>query len=393
MHPGLILILGVFFESLVQFCKRALYWFDIVDYYSLHIFLLFLGDLLFLGLFAIMLQVVKFNRTIAAVVILFLFFFILTILNQGLMPAVLAVRNTYFWVLMSLVFALSSHKRMVSEQIRVLKTPLIVASVMQIMFAVFQISTDFSFEKLWFEKSGTSLNYDGVTNFGAASKAFSFFSGPLDFGSFGLFALAFGFQTRSVSLQILGATILFLSGTRGIIFAIPIWIILVFSISRYLRIAYFSAVAVFFVVIFSFSSELTSLLWSLPNSRFSFSTLAPRIELWLRLPRDNFFFGRGFAANYSVESVWSAPAVLDSGILYMLSEVGVLGSFLIIFVLLSAVKDVIGVNRSSAFANFLGVLLIANLVQIPFHTRLANFFVCLLVYAGIYHARAPEIRR
>lgn len=392
MHPAFILLIGVICEAFIQFGKRSVYLFS-SSTSSSHYAMLLVGDLIFLGLFATMLSQLKFQRRHLIITGLFLCILLYTALISGPSAAILAMRNTYLWILATLLFAVSVKYPIGHGAARSLVGTTQLLSVLLFTFAVIQVQSDYAFEKPWFEFSGTSLNYDGVTNFGQAAKAFSLMSGPTDFASFGLFTLAVGIATRTWSLNLLGATIIIMSGTRGILIAIPVWMALAWASAYHIRRNYLIMIAAFFASIFIFSDELITLLYAMPNSRFSLATLAPRIELWLELKPENLLIGGGLATNLSLDSLASAPIVIDSGLIYLLSEIGAPLTFGLVYVLLTAAqRDLLG-SRRGVLHLFIGVLLVASIAQIPFHTRLSNFFICLLIYSGIHHAKTIQIHR
>ncbi len=385
MHPALILLVGVVCETLVQFGKRAVYLFSSSS--SAHYGMLLAGDFVFVSLFAMMLSHLSFQRRHWIVIGIFFYILLFTCLVSGPAATILAVRNTYLWIFFTVLFAIS-----VTQPIgRCAASSLVggaqLLSAFLLVFAIIQVQSDYAFEKPWFEYSGTSLNYDGVTNFGQAAKAFSLFGGPTDFAVFGLFMLCIGIASNTWSLGLLGAIIIVMSGTRGILVAIPVWAVMVRTSVDHVRRNYLIGIAVFFVVVFLFSDELITLLYAMPNSRFSLATLAPRIQLWLDLDPTNFVIGGGLAANLALDNLSSAPNVIDSGLIYFLSEIGAPLTIALVYILLTAAqRDLLG-SRKGALQLFLGVLLIASIAQIPLHTRLSNFFICLLIYSGIYHAK------
>lgn len=392
MHPALILFIGVVCEAFVQFGKRSVYLFT-SSTSSGHYAMLLVGDLVFVGLFVTMLSHLKYQRRHWVLIGLFLCILLYTTLVSGPAAAILAVRNTYLWILATLLFAVSVEHPLGRGAARSLVGATQVLAMLLIAFAIIQVQSDYAFEKPWFEFSGTSLNYDGVTNFGQAAKAFSLMSGPTDFASFGLFALAVGIATRTWSLNLLGATIIVMSGTRGILIAIPVWGALAWASAHHIRRNYLIAIAAFFSGLFIFADELITLLYAMPNSRFSLATLAPRIQLWLELEPANLVIGGGLAANFSLESLADAPIVIDSGLIYLLSEIGAPLTIGLVYVLLTAAqRDLLG-SRRGVLQLFIGVLLVASIAQIPFHTRLSNFFICLLIYSGIHHAKTFQIHR
>jgi hypothetical protein len=245
MHPVLIILIGVICEAFVQFGKRAVYWVD--PFASMaHYGMLLAGDLVFLVLFILMLSYVKFQRGQWIVVAIFLLFLLYTSLISGLMAALLAVRNTYLWILFTALFAISVNKPILRDGTRALAHVIKILAVVLLAFALIQVQIDFAFEKPWFEFSGTSLNYDGVTNFGQAAKAFSLFSGPTDFAIFGLLALAIGIESRMWGLVLLGSSIIVISGTRGILLAIPVWMAITWMSVNNVRRNYLLAILVFF---------------------------------------------------------------------------------------------------------------------------------------------------
>jgi type IV secretory pathway TrbD component len=392
MHPGLILLIGVLSEVFVQFGKRAVYWID-PSATSIHYALLLAGDLVFLGLFSVMLSNLKFQRRHYVVLNIFLIYLIYTSVISSLVAAILAVRNTYLWVLFTIFFAMSVKNPIKGIATRSLVDVVQLLSIVLIVIAVIQVQTDFAFEKPWFEFSGTSLNYGGVTNFGQAAKAFSLFSGPTDFAIFGLLALAIGIGSRVWILALLGVGIIVISGTRGILLAIPVWLMITWLSVKNIRRNYFLSILIFFGCIFIFSNELINFLYAIPNSRFSPATLAPRIQLWLNLDAANFLTGGGFAANLALDNLTAPPNVIDSGIIYFLSEIGAPLTLGLIYVLLGAAKsDLLGPRRGP-LQLFIGVLLIASIAQIPFHTRLSNFVICLLIYSDIFYVKNIHIYR
>jgi len=392
IHPALLLIIAIFCEVFVQFSKRALYWVTSTTSPAQYGALL-LGDLVFVALIGTMLCHLKFQRRHWLLIGLFLCMLFYTTMLSGPAAAILAVRNTYLWILAALLFALSAEQPIRRDAAKALVSPTQLLSVLLLTFAIFQVQSDYAFEKPWFEFSGTSLNYDGVTNFGQAAKAFSMMSGPTDFAVFGLFAFAVGIATRTWGLPLLGGAIILMSGTRGVLIAIPAWVILTWVSADNVRRNYLIFVAAFFVCIFIYSDELISLLYALPNSRFSLATLAPRIELWLQLEPISVLSGGGIAANLALDSLTDAPTVIDSGLIYLLTELGGPLTLGLVFVYLSAARgDLLG-SRRGVLQMFIGVLLVASIAQIPFHTRLSNFLICLIVYSGIYHAKTIQIRR
>jgi hypothetical protein len=391
-HPARILIVAILCEAFVQFSKRALYWVSSSTSIAQYAMLL-AGDLVFVGLIGTMLSHLKFQRRHWVLIGLFLCMLLYTTLLSGPAAAILAVRNTYLWILAALLFAVSVEHPIGRGAAKSMVNVTQLLSGLLVVIAIVQVQSDYAFEKPWFKFSGTSLNYDGVTNFGQAAKAFSMMSGPTDFACFGLFALAVGIATRTWSLNLLGAAIIVMSGTRGILIAIPVWAVLAWSSAVYIRRNYLIFVAAFFAGIFVFSDQLITLLYALPNSRFSFATLAPRIELWTNLEPANIMTGGGLAANLSIGSLTNAPTVIDSGLIYLLTEIGGPLTLTLIYVLLTAARhDLLG-SRRGALQLFIGVLIVASVAQIPFHTRLSNFLICLLVYAGIHHAKTAQIRR
>lgn len=392
MHPALILTIAILCEAFVQFGKRALYWVTSTTS-PVQYAMLLLGDLVFVGLIGTMLSHLKFQRRHWVLIGLFLCMLLYTTLLSGPAATILAVRNTYLWILAALLFAVSVDHPIGRGAARSLVGATQLLSVLLVAFAIVQVQSDYAFEKPWFKFSGTSLNYDGVTNFGQAAKAFSMMSGPTDFACFGLFAFAVGIATRKWSLNLLGAAIIVMSGTRGIVIAIPIWIALTWTSAGHVRRNYLIFLAAFFVGIFVFSDQLITVLYALPNSRFSLATLAPRIELWMKLEPASFITGGGLAANLSLESLADAPTVIDSGLIYLLTEIGGPLTLTLVYVLLTAARgDLLG-SRRGVLQLFVGVLLVASIAQIPFHTRLSNFLICLLVYSGIHHAKTIQIRQ
>lgn len=392
MHPTFIFLNGVCCELFVQFGKRAVYWID--PSASLpHYGILLAGDLVFLVLFVMMLSQIQFERRHWVAIGLFVCTLLYTILISGPAATILAVRNTYLWILFTILFCISAKQVIERNSTRSFVGVTRVLSFFFLIVATIQIQSDFFFEKPWFEYSGTSLNYDGVTNFGQAAKAFSLFSGPTDFAVFGLFAFCIGISSRALGLVSLGAAILVLSGTRGILLAVPLWFAITWLSASHVRSGYLLAIAIFFTLAFFFSEELVSILYSMPNARFSLATLAPRIELWMKLDLADLVVGGGFAANLALENLADAPNVIDSGLIYFLSEMGVVMTVGLIYLLLTAAqRDLLGSRRGS-LQLFIGVLLVASIAQIPLHTRLSNFFICLLIYSGLYHAKDFQIRR
>jgi hypothetical protein len=182
-----------------------------------------------------------------------------------------------------------------------------------------------------------------------------------------------------------------MSGTRGTLLAIPIWIAIAWLSVENIRRNYLIVILIFFNLIFIFSEELINILYEIPNSRFSIATLAPRIQLWLELDPSNFLTGGGFAANLSVDNLTGAPNVIDSGLIYFLSEVGAPITFGLIFVLLTAAKNDLLISKRGALQFFIGVLLISSIAQIPFHTRLSNFFICILIYSSFCYVKKIKI--
>lgn len=392
MHPAHILIIAILCEASVQFAKRALYW-EISAPSLVQYAILILGDIVFISLIVTMLAALKFQRRHWMLIGLFFCMLVYTSLLSGPAAAILSLRNTYLWILAALLFTISVEQPIGRGAARTLVSATKLLSILLIAFAIVQVQSDYAFEKPWFEFSGTSLKYDGVTNFGQASKAFSMMSGPTDFACFGMFVLAVGIATRTWSLNFFGALIIMMSGTRGILFAIPIWFALTWLSERHMRRNYLIFIALFFTSIFIFSEQLISLLYAMPNSRFSLATLAPRIQLWTNLEPTSFLSGGGLAANLSLESLDIAPTVIDSGLVYLLTEIGGPLTFVLIYLLLTAARiDLLG-SRRGVLQLFIGVLLVASIAQIPFHTRLSNFLICLLVYSGIYHAKFIQIRR
>lgn len=392
IHPAVVLIIAILCEAFVQFSKRALYWVTSATSPAQYATLL-LGDLVFVALIGTMLSHLKFQRRHWVLIGLFLCMLFFTMLLSGPAAAILAVRNTYLWILAALLFAVSVEQPIGRGAARTLVSATQLLSVLLVTFAIIQVQSDYAFEKPWFKFSGTSLNYDGVTNFGQATKAFSMMSGPTDFACFGLFAFAVGIATRTWSLTLLGGSVIVMSGTRGILIAIPVWVMLAWVSAANVRRNYLILLAAFFVCIFIFSDELITLLYALPNSRFSLATLAPRIELWMQLEPTSVISGGGMAANLSLDSLTDAPTVIDSGLIYLLTEIGGPLTLALVFVYLSAARgDLIG-SRRGVLQMFIGVLLVASIAQIPFHTRLSNFLICLIVYSGIHHAKNIQIRR
>jgi len=392
MNPALILLIAVICEVFVQFGKRAVFWID-PSASLIHYGVLLVGDLVFVGLFAMMFSRLNLQRSHWIIISLFICILLYTSFISGPVAAILAVRNTYLWIFIALLFTVSFKQPIGRAAARSLVGITQLLALFLIVYALIQVQSDYAFEKPWFEFSGTSLNYDGVTNFGQAAKAFSMMSGPTDFAVFGLFAFAIGIATRTWGLALLGGAIILMSGTRGVLIAIPAWIILTWLSADNVRRNYLIFVAAFFVCIFIYSDELISLLYALPNSRFSLATLAPRIELWLQLEPTSVLSGGGMAANLALDSLTDAPTVIDSGLIYLLTEIGGPLTLGLVFVYLSAARgDLLG-SRRGVLQMFIGVLLVASIVQIPFHTRLSNFLICLIVYSGIYHAKSIQIRR
>lgn len=386
IHPAFILLIGVICEVLVQFSKRSVYWLSSSST-PIHYATLLIGDLVFVSLFATMLSHLNFGRQHKLIIMLFSIVTLFTTSISGPSATILAIRNTYLWILATLLFATSFKQNAEGESVKLLIGATKLLSTTLIIFAVFQVQSDYAFEKPWFELSGTSLNYDGVTNFGQAAKAFSLMSGPTDFAVFGLFSLAVGIAGRSWTLKILGASIILMSGTRGILIAIPAWILLAHISATNVRRNYLLSIAAFFSIIFIFSNELVALLYALPNSRFSLATLAPRIELWLELDIQKLLIGGGLAANLSIDNLTDAPTVIDSGLFYLFSEIGAPLTIGMIYLLLTAAQRDLLNSRKGELQTFMGVLLIASIAQIPLHTRLSNFLICLLIYSSIYRAK------
>ncbi len=392
MNPVLVLLIGFICEVFVQFGKRAVYWID-PSASSIHYGVLLVGDLVFVGLFAMMFSRLTFQRRHWIIIGLFIYMLLYTSFISGPIAAILAVRNTYLWILFALLFTVSFKHPIGFSVARPLVGITQLLALILIVYALIQVQSDFAFEKPWFNFSGTSLKYDGVTNFGQAAKAFSMMSGPTEFACFGLFAFAVGVTARTWSLLLLGAVIILMSGTRGVLIALPIWVILARVSADNVRRNYLTFLAAFFICIFIYSDELINLLYELPNSRFSLATLAPRIELWMQLEPTSVITGGGMAANLALDSLTDAPTVIDSGLIYLLTEIGGPLTLGLIFVYLSAARcDLLG-SRWGLLQMFIGVLLVASIAQIPFHTRLSNFLICLIVYSGIYHARTIQIRR
>jgi hypothetical protein len=257
-------------------------------------------------------------------------------------------------------------------------------------YAVVQIGTDYAFERPWFELSGTSLNYDGVTNFGEAAKAFSFLSGPTDLACFGVAVLAIAVRARSLVLGALGATVLVLSGTRGILFAIPAWLLLRTWGPRRLILGFLAGLVCALAVVLLWGDEIVAYLYALPNSRFSLATLAPRIQMWMAIEWDKLLTGGGIAVNVS-ENLTDAPVVIDSGLIYLITEIGLPATLAVYALLLRAAQRDMRTGHG-ALALALGVFAVASIAQIPLQTRLPNFLLCVIAYCGVYHAEIVPIR-
>lgn len=390
MHPSLILFIGVFCEVFVQFGKRSVYW---VSSSSplMHYAFLIVGDLIFIGLFATMLWQLEFRRRHWVVIGIFVGISLYTIVVSGPSAAIFAVRNTYLWILATILFIMSVEHPVGRGAMRSLVGVSRLLAIVLIVFAAIQVQSDYAFEKPWFDFSGTSLNYDGVTNFGQAAKAFSLMSGPTDFAVFGLFALSIGIKTRSWGLSLLGSIIILMSGTRGILIAIPIWVTLAWLSPSHVRRNYLITITSIFSVLFIFAGELISILYAMPNSRFSLATLAPRIQLWLELEPASIVAGGGLAANYSLVSLVDAPAVIDSGLIYLLTEIGGPLTLGLVYVLLTAAQRDLKDSHWGGLQLFVGVLLVASIAQIPFHTRLSNFLICLIIYSQIHYAKSVNL--
>lgn len=391
MHPALILTIAMLCEFFVQFAKRALYWFTSTTPLIQYVTLL-MGDLVFFGLIGLMISHLKFDRRHWVLIALFFCVLTYTMLISEPEAAILSVRNTYLWILAALLFSISVDQPIGYGAVRSLVGASKLLSVLVVVYAIVQVQTDYAFEKPWFKFSGTSLNYDGVTNFGQAAKAFSLLSGPTDFACFGLFILTVGIASRTLSLNMLGVAILVMSGTRGILIAVPIWIGLTWLSVESVRRNYLLFLVVFFAGTFVFAEQLITILYTLPNSRFSLATLAPRIELWMKLEPVSLIAGGGLAANLSLENLVDAPVVIDSGLIYLITELGVPLTVALVYVFLTAARTNLLEYRRGGLQFFIGVLLVASIAQIPFHTRLSNFLICLLVYSGIHHAKKFQIR-
>ena len=392
IHPAFILLIGLVCEALVQFSKRSVYWISSAST-PIHYGTLLIGDLVFISLLAAMLKSISFDRKHKLIIFVFTAITLFTVAMSGPSAAILSIRNTYIWILATLLFAVSYKQNAEGDPASLLIGATKFLSIILIIFAFYQVQTDYAFEKAWFELSGTSLNYDGVTNFGQAAKAFSLMSGPTDFAVFGLFGFSIGIAGRSWTLKVLGACIILMSGTRGILIAIPAWFLLAFTSVAHVRRNYILSITAFFTLIFIFSNELIALLYALPNSRFSLATLAPRIELWLQLDINKFLTGGGFAANFSSENLTDAPTVIDSGLFYLFTEIGAPLTIAVIYLLLSVAQRDLTISRKGVLQFFIGVLLVASIAQIPLQTRLSNFLICLLIYSGIYRAKNVQTLR
>lgn len=386
-NPGLILLIGLFTELLVQFGKRFPYWLS--NETSLHYISLLAGDLVFVGLFGAMVSHIHWTRRHKFVLSLFGVFFFFSVLLNGPAAAIVSTRSTYLWVLVTTLMIVS-YPQMAGGNTRSLMGTTEFMAWLLGGYAVFQVASDYAFEKPWFQLSGTSLVYEGVTNFGQAAKAFSLLSGPTDFAAFALFVFAIGFAGRRPALWSLGLALLYLSGTRGILMSLPLWLLLARVAGRRVVPIYFATLAGFLSLMLLFSEELIALLYAMPNSRFSLATLAPRIILWTQLDASNFATGGGLAVNLK-ESLVDAPTVLDSGLLYFCTEIGVPATLALLSLFLTAAQARRGEDGRDAVGMLLGALVVSSLVQIPFHTRLPNFLICVAVYATIHRAQVLSI--
>ena len=175
IHPALILICAILCEAFVQFGKRASYWVT-TNSTSVHYVPLLIGDLVFMGLTLSMMSHLKFRRAHWIIIGVFLVMVVYSAIVRGPIPTALAVRNTYFWILATVLFSVSARATAGRESAMLLQGSTKVLAIFLSLIAVVQVQTNYAFERPWFEFSGTSLNYDGVTNFGQASKAFSLMS-------------------------------------------------------------------------------------------------------------------------------------------------------------------------------------------------------------------------
>ncbi|WP_343633327.1 hypothetical protein [Roseateles sp.] len=386
-HPGVILLIGLFTELLVQFGKRFPYWLS--NETALHYVALLAGDLVFLGLFGVMVSRIRWTRRHTVVTAVFAVLFLLSVVLNGPAAAIVSTRSTYLWVLATTLMCVSYPQMSGGDTRSLLGAGELMAWLLG-GYAVIQVASDYAFEKPWFKLSGTSLVYEGVTNFGQAAKAFSLLSGPTDFAAFALFVFAIGFAGRRPVLWALGLFLLYLSGTRGILMSLPLWMLLARVAGRRVVPIYFVTLAGFLSLMMLFSEELIALLYAMPNSRFSLATLAPRIVLWTQLDASNFATGGGLAVNLS-DSLVDAPTVLDSGLLYFCTEIGVPATLALLSLFLTVARVRRGEDRRDALGVMLGTLVISSLVQIPFHTRLPNFLLCVAVYAAIHRAQVLSI--
>ena len=386
-RPSVLLLIGLFTELLVQFGKRFPYWMS--NQSALHYLTLLIGDLVFIGLFVAILSRIKWNRRHGTVIGIFALLLLLSVVLNGPAGTVVATRNTYLWVLATALMCIS-HSQGVSGDTRALLGAAEFMAWLLGGYAVFQVISDFSFERPWFQLSGTSLIYEGVTNFGQAAKAFSLLSGPTDFAVFSLFVFAVGFAGQRPRLWLLGLSLLYLSGTRGVLMSLPLWLLMARIAKQHVVKVFFVSLVVFIGLIFTFSDELITMLYSMPNSRFSLATLAPRIVLWTQLDAGNFVVGGGLAANLS-DNLIDAPTVLDSGLLYFCTEVGVPVTLTLLTLFLTVSRHRIRRDGRDAVGVLIGTLVIASIAQIPFHTRLPNFLICISLYAAFYRAQVVSI--
>jgi len=374
-----ILYIGIFCEVFVHFSKRATFFFYDYQTGSYYLFLLF-GDLVFLVLFFVMMYRIqlKVTRATALFFLISALLIIYSVFQNGLLTTIISLRNSYLWFGATILVLLGSRVDG-SEKID-MHMFLFIPAGLVLAYGLIQNYLDYQFEIAWFANSETSLVIEGVRNFGSANKIFSFFSGPADFAYFGLFVAIIGWKGGNKILVIIGFLILFYSGTRSVIYAVPIWILLTVVFKRYAITAFWMGVFSAMLLMATNSALLITYFYNLTNSRFSFATLAPRIEIWSSFNFENLLIGGGLAYNIARAGSGFSVGALDSEVLYFISELG-LAIYLCVMIIFSRFLFFgQSINPNSAVVSFVAIILVSTLAQLPFHMRLVNFLVIYLVY-------------
>lgn len=379
MSKHWILYIGIFCEIFVHFAKRTTFYFYDYQASAYYLFLL-LGDLVFLILFFVMIYKIK-PKVTRSTALFFLISVLLigySVFQNGLLTTIISLRNSYIWfgatILVLLGSRVDSSKKIDRHRLLLIPASMIFA------YGFIQNILDFQLEIPWFTYSNTSLVLEGVRNFGNANKIFSFLSGPADFAYFGLFVTIIGFKGGDNKLVIIGLLILIYSGTRSVLYAIPIWILLTIVFKRNAIIALWVGISSAILLMAANVNFLINYFYSMANSRFSLATLAPRVEIWSSFNVENLLIGGGLAYNITSSGSDFSVGVLDSEILYFISELGLPIYLCVMMIFSKFLLSCQSTSPNSALVSFIAIILVSTIAQLPFHMRFVNFLVIYLVY-------------